>query len=113
MLKRDQVLLTAEGSGSRTSEEYLGEAAWHLQRMTELDKAVGNQYGLMRTQMFDLLLSGLHEPIPRSQLLSMGDRMEEAHYGFEARLMQHLAAKPTVSHTDLRTIFRYYPFVHQ
>jgi hypothetical protein len=97
----------------RADDDHLDEAESHLRRMTELDATVGNRYGLLRSEMLSALLRTVREPAARKEFAPLASRMEEAGYGFEARLMHHLASKPSISREELRAIFQFYPFVHQ
>jgi hypothetical protein len=49
----------------------------------------------------------------RQRLPSLRDEMAARSYGFEARLLQHLIDNSQMTSTQLLTIFRFYPFVHQ
>jgi len=113
MLKHYQAYPIHWASESSVSSEYLDEAAWQLERIDELDAAVRNRYGLMRSEMMATLLRAVRAPISQNELACMAKRMEGAGYGFETRLLRHFATRPVISYEELGNVFRFYPFVHQ
>lgn len=113
MLKHYQALFDATASQAPTANHYLDRASSYLQEMIELDTAVSNRYGLARARLLALLLRAVGDPVEPAAWTALAEEMGADGYHFEERLGHHLAARPTPSHTELREIFRFYPFVQQ
>lgn len=101
------------------ADHHLREARARLQSIIELDRSVGNAYGLARAKVLALLMRAVGSPtdddpaFDRVELDTLAREMAEARYGFELKLLRHLAARDRLTAEELRTIFRFYPFVHQ
>jgi hypothetical protein len=105
--------LAAAGDTHAATHE-LNLARARLTQVEALDRAVGNEYGVLRARLLGFLLDLLEGPIDLEALECLRQSMVERSYGFEARLLSHVAAQASdMTHTDLLTIFRFYPFVHQ
>ena len=113
MLKHYQALVDATSSDPQVADYYLDRASAHLQEMTECDAAVGNRYGLARTKLLTLLLRAVRGAVDPVAWTALAEEMRSDGYSFEARLCCHLAMRPALAHTELREIFRFYPFVQQ
>src|SRR5262249_38515106 len=113
MLKHYQELLDAAASGPQTAATYLDRASVHLQEIRELDAVVGNRYGLSRAKLLTLLMHAAQEAVEPAAWAALATEMGACGYRFEERLGRHLATRPTLTHTELRAIFRFYPFVQQ
>jgi len=97
------------------SSDHLREAANHLNRVLELDRAVGNRYGELRAKLLVLLHRCVETgtPLEETQLADL-ERSAASHgYGFEQKLLRHLAERNPLSPFELAKIFRFYPFVNQ
>lgn len=92
----------------------LALARARLAQVEALDREADNEYGILRARLLGLLLDMLESPVDIEALDRLRRSMVERSYGFEARLLSHVAAHARdMRHTDLLTIFRFYPFVHQ
>jgi hypothetical protein len=99
--------------GDRLTE--LDQAGQRLDRALAYDRAVGNEYGLHRVRLLQLLLGSLRHqrPIGPAALRDMHEQMATRRYGFEAELLSHLHGTSRITLTTLLAVFRYYPIVHQ
>lgn len=113
MLKYYAVLLNPGTQHARTADEHLNEARRHLRRVVDFDTAAGNAYGLLRAELLSLLLRGVRKPLDPKELSSLQRRMEIQGFGRESRLLSHMQGQPKLTSSELRAIFRFYPFVHQ
>ena len=113
MLKHYQALFDVAASDPQGGSYYLDRASAYLQEMTELDGAVGNHYGLGRTRLLTLLLHAARDTVEPAAWTALADEIGGDGYHFEERLARRLATKPMLAHTELREIFRFYPFVQQ
>lgn len=97
------------------SAVHLSEAARYLDRVLALDRTVGNRYGELRAELLTLLLRCLHEkkPLDEVELAEMERRAAHHGYGFEQKLLRHLAERNPPTAFELAEIFRFYPFVNQ
>ena len=93
----------------------LAQAAQRLDRAFAYDAAVGNEYGLHRVRLLQLLLGALQHqrPMDPVALSDMRDRMSACRYGFETELLSYLHRMGRIPLTTLLAVFRYYPIVHQ
>lgn len=93
----------------------LTEATRHLSRVLELDRVVGNQYGELRAELLTFLLRSVEskKTLDKTQLAEMERRAARHGYGFEQKLLGHLASNNPPSPLKLAEIFRFYPFVNQ
>lgn len=114
ILKYYEVLLDPRTSDVSVADAHLAEAARYLARILDLDVKAGNEYGVLRAELLGVLLQGVTAPPAERRLTDLEQRMTDRGYGFEARLLRRLTEKPGwISPSELRTIFRFYPFVHQ
>lgn len=113
VLKHYQTLFGAGSSEQPPTDYYLERASAHLEEMTELDAAVGNRYGLARGELLKLLLRAVDEAVEPADWTILAEQMGREGYHFEERLGHHLAMRPLLTHSELREIFRFYPFVQQ
>jgi hypothetical protein len=106
---------TDTGGQSRDDLAELEQAAQRLDRAFAYDRAVGNEYGLHRVRVLQLLLAStrLQRPVDTAALREMREQMARRRYGFEAELLSHLLGMRRVPLTTLLAVFRYYPIVHQ
>jgi phytoene dehydrogenase-like protein len=105
-----------ERRGGRTEPETdLTQAKQHLERVIHFDSEAGNDYGVLRARLLALLLRAVTEPLSscEREMVELKPRMAERGYGFEAKLLGHLIERRGVTPEELRSIFRFYPFVHQ
>jgi hypothetical protein len=112
VLKHYDVLLRGNGD-PRTSDELLADARREVERVAELDADAGNDYGVLRAELLALLLDAVRKPLDVDEVRALEARMAERGYGSEQRLLRHLAERQSLTSTDLRAIFRFYPFVQQ
>ncbi len=93
---------------------YLRQAADHLDCVLTLDRAVENRYGEHRAELLMLLHRSVETrtELNEADLAELESRAERDGYGFEQRLLRHLADNPP-SPLEIREIFRFYPFVNQ
>jgi hypothetical protein len=98
-----------------TADQHLGNAEWYLERLEALDRRAGNEYGLFRASVLSVLLRSVtsKRPLDRHELTMLAQRATGHGYVFEQRLLRRLIDEEGARHTDLRAIFRFYPFVHQ
>lgn len=96
------------------ASQQLAMARARLTTVERLDLEVGNEYGVLRARMLRLLLDSTESPLDLNALGKLRSEMAAHSYGFEARLLAHIAVQADdMSLTDLIDVFRYYPFVHQ
>lgn len=113
VLKYYAVVVDASVGDARTADEHRSEAGRHLREVQLRDEATANEYGLLRAELLGELLDTIGRP-PREDVLGdIGRRADERGYGFESRLARHLSARPSITAAELRTVLRFYPFVHQ
>jgi energy-coupling factor transporter ATP-binding protein EcfA2 len=108
-----QALLEGHASAVRTADEHLSEARRHLRHVIELDRACGNKYGLFRAEVLSALVDGIRRAFSSRPLKRLAEDATEAGYNFESKLLHHLMTRVSVTGEELRTILRFYPFVHQ
>jgi hypothetical protein len=121
MLGYFRSLLDPQAVDSISAKHRLREAEKRLQRIAGLDAEIGNVYGQVRVELLGLLLGELKGLEPGEMVLeldgakldAMAKRIEPYRYGFEKKLLRHLAGRGSVSMPELRDVFRFYPFVNQ
>ena len=113
ILKYYRTLLDVGASDPRMADHYLERASTYLREMADLDAAVDNGYGLARAKLLKLLLGAVRDEVESTAWAALAEEMGRDGYHFEECLGRHLAARPTLTHTELREIFRFYPFVQQ
>jgi hypothetical protein len=116
MIRYFRIVLDPETTDHGEAVHHLAEAEFHLTRIFELDRDVGNTYGLLRAGLLELLLEGLREKssLDTSRLEALEQRAAEHRYGFEGRLLRRLIEQDgELSPIELADIFRFYPFVNQ
>jgi hypothetical protein len=113
MLKYYEVLPQVNRLAPQQADDHLDAAHRRLQRVVELDSAAGNKYGLMRAEMLEILLRWVKGPPAEEELRSLAQQMSEHGYGWERRLLDHLADSGPLPFLELREVFRFYPFVGQ
>lgn len=119
MLMYFRILLEPEVVGSANAA--LQKAEQRLKRVLLCDEKVQNLYGQVRATLLGLLLEALKGYSPDSgelildevRLNAMANRIEPYRFGFEQRLLRHLATRDSISAPELREVFRFYPFVNQ
>lgn len=111
VLRRHQAL-TREGDHV-AADRYLVEAERHLARIGALDAAAHNKLGLLRANLFGVLLAGFEGDLDSDKLTRLRDQANQLGYGFERDLATRLLERPVLSPAELVQIFRFYPFVHQ
>ncbi len=121
MLGYFRSLLDPQAIDSVNAKHHLQEAEMRLQLIADLDTEAGNVYGQLRAELLGLLLRELKRIEPGEMALdldgtkldAMAKRIESYRYGFEKKLLSHLAGRGSVSMPEFRDIFRFYPFVNQ
>jgi hypothetical protein len=111
VLRRHQAL-TREGDHV-AADRYLAEAERHLACIGALDAAAHNRLGLLRANLFGVLLAGFEGDLDSDKLTRLRDQANQLGYGFERDLAARLLERPVPSPLELVEIFRFYPFVHQ
>lgn len=107
-------VLVRGGPGSASDADvHLREARRHVARVIELDEQARNTYGVVRARVLSALLRGVREDLDFRELTALQQEASALGYGFEARLLARLIEFGQPVHTELREIFRFYPFVHQ
>lgn len=94
---------------------HLRQAKHYLDRVLTLDRAVGNRYGEFRAELLMLLHHCVESvtPLDPEDLATMEKVATSSGYGFEQRLLRHIAAINAPSSLQLTEIIRFYPFVNQ
>lgn len=97
------------------SSAHLRKAAQQLDHVLVLDREVGNRYGELRAELLAILLRSVENQTSpdERQLAELESRAESHGYGFEQRLLRHIATQNSLSPLELAEIFRFYPFVNQ
>lgn len=113
MLMRYRVLRAGGPSAAGAAAAHLDEARRHLDRVVELDTHVGNEYGLMRARLLEILMRGVDTPPAPEDLASLAVEMAKRGYAREEKLLVHLAGRRPLPNHELEAVFRYYPFVGQ
>lgn len=113
VLMRYEVLVRDGPNSPGDADVYLGEACRRLKCVVDLDQEAGNDYGVMRARVLSALLRGVRDRLDRRELEALESETSARGYGFETRLLRHLIERGEPVHTELREIFRFYPFVHQ
>jgi hypothetical protein len=107
------LLLDTDAHDTRTVDEHLTEARRHLRSIVELDTAVRNDYGVLRAEFIGLLIDAMLDPVDQEHVSDLRGRMLARGYGIETTLLTHLSERGALTAAELRTIIRFYPFVHQ
>lgn len=115
MLKHYAALFDVRADADGTPEADLEQAQQHLEWVIHFDSEARNDYGVMRARLLGVLLRAVREPLAQCEreLLELQPRMAERGYGFEVKLIGHLLERDGITPEELRSIFRFYPFVHQ
>jgi hypothetical protein len=113
VLMHYEVLMRGGPNSTSDAALYLRDARRRLERVAELDEKARNEYGVIRAQVLSALLRGADEGLDASELAALEAQTSARGYGFETRLLRHLIERGAPVHTELRAIFRFYPFVSQ
>ncbi len=113
VLKYYELLFASRVLNERAIDEHYAGAEQAIERIVEFDSAAGNRYGLLRARVLALLLGAVKQPLRAVDLEELRGAALEGGYGFEARLLRQLQAPEGLLPVDLRTVLRFYPFVHQ
>jgi hypothetical protein len=111
-----RVVLDPATQDYEEADQHLAEAEIYLQRVFELDRNIGNSYGLLRAELLETLLRAIGSKSPlHTQYLAELEQRSAAHgYGFEEKLLRFLIDKRgELGPGELEAIFRFYPFVNQ
>lgn len=104
---------TGRGVDGPTSEEHLEAARRHVHTARRLDEAAGNDYGVLRSEIFDLLLDAVQQPIPTEAAQGLSHRAERAGYVGLKRAVAPMATSTRLTNMEVRTLLRFIPVVHQ
>lgn len=113
MLRYYRCLLQTPVPATDAADVQLASAQERLRRVVELDSEVGNEYGLMRARLLELLLQWVREPPDAERVTSLAAEVQSRGYAREARLLDRLAGSRLLPIDELHAIFRFYPFVGQ
>ncbi len=91
----------------------LEEAERHLESVLSASEEVSNEYGIARARLLLLVLRGVGRSLDYAELDGLGREMRARAYEFEAELLWRMSRKAPYDPPELRSIVRYYPFVHQ
>ena len=101
------------GVDGRSADEHYDEARRHVRIARRLDEAVGNAYGVLRSEVFDLFLVAAKHPVSAASVQGLSYRAEQSGYIGLKRALAPVASSKRMTSTEVGTLIRFTPVVHQ